>query len=108
MKKRGKKLFKASLASSFSEKARGLMFSRKAFPILFEFSREGTWENSIHSFFCPRFDAVFLDKQKRVVSVEKNIRPFRFFIVSEKPCKFLLELPPGWGGKFVKGEKIGF
>ena len=84
------------------------MFSKKAFPLLFEFSGEGTWQNSIHSFFCPRFDAVFLDSQKRVVSVEKNIRPFRCFIVSEKPCRFLLELPPGWGSKFVKGERIGF
>lgn len=106
VKKSGRLLWKALLARSFAEKTAGLMFKKKAFPLLFEFGSPGTKRNAIHSFFCPQFDAVFLDSQKRVVFILKNTRPFLLFLYPPFPSQFLLELPPGEAAKVRKGEKL--
>ncbi len=104
--KNGRVLWKAFHARTFFQKAKGLMFSPKAFPLLLELDSQGTTRNSIHSFFCPVFDAVFLDERKRVVCIFKNIRPFKPFLSSPKPAKFLVELPPGESRKVELGDRL--
>jgi uncharacterized membrane protein (UPF0127 family) len=67
-------------------------------PLLFDFGRSARSANSIHSFFCPAFDAVFLDAGKRVTQIE-TIRPNGFFVPA-RPSRFLIELPAGAAEKF--------
>jgi len=106
VKKNGRRLWNAFAAGRFAEKTIGLMFKNKAFPLLFEFDSQGTFRNAIHSLFCPPFDAVFLNSEKRVVFILKNVGPFKPFLRSPKPNKFLLELPPGEARKLRVGEKL--
>ena len=80
---------------SLFEKMRGLMFSsRVKQPLLFVFSREATAENSIHSFFCPHFDAIFMDSDGVVVGAVE-VHSTKPFICPSKPFKFLIETFPG-------------
>jgi len=101
-------LLEARIASGF-EKVFGIMFSRARFvPLVIEFGVEVRALNAIHSFFCPEFDAVFLDARKRVVDVKPRVKPFTFSVVSRELCKFVLELPAGCTRRFGlrKGLKL--
>lgn len=97
---------------SFLSKVRGLMFRRKSWfdhYLLFKFKRESKFFSAIHSFFVFfRFDAVFLNKDKKIVDIKKNIRPFKISIVPDEPSKFLLEMPAGKTDKedLEIGQKI--
>lgn len=106
VKKGSRVLWKARLMSTFGERASGLMFKRQAVPLVFEFERESVSANAIHSLFCPVFDAVFLDKRKRVVSVFREIGSFKLFITPSKPSLYLIELPPGESKKVRVGDKL--
>ncbi len=98
--RKGKRmLFKAKLADSSFEKTRGIMFSSARFePLLFDFGRLARAANSVHSLFCPAFDAVYLDERKRVTQCAA-IAPWRFF-ASNAPSRFLIELPAGAAKRF--------
>ncbi len=80
----------------------GLMF-RKRFtkPLLFT----GNGAIAIHSLFCPVFDAVFLDRNRRIVKL-LTVKPWTP-LVSTKAF-FLFECPPGTIAKFTlkKGDKL--
>ena len=60
------------------------------------------------SFFCPVFDAVFLDSKRKVVEIRSKIRPFVFYIAPGKAYLYVLELPPGWGLRVKVGETLEF
>ena len=72
----------------------GLMF-RATFstPLLFN----GNDRIVIHSFFCPEFDAVFLNKQRRIVKLVK-VKPWTPKIAAS--AVFLFECPAGTIEKF--------
>ncbi len=99
---------------SFLSKVRGLMFRRKSkfdYCLLFKFKRESKFFSAIHSFFVLfRFDAVFLDEDKEIVDIKRNIRPFNPCIMPGKPSKFLLEMPAGKADEedLEVGDKIDF
>ncbi len=97
--KRGKKnsfLWKARVFTSHAELAAGIMKSPPDFqPALFIFPNSSRWRNSIHSFFCPKFDAVFLDEEFEVVDVISQIQPFQLLVIPRQRAKYLLELPAG-------------
>ncbi|MBI3588593.1 DUF192 domain-containing protein [Candidatus Micrarchaeota archaeon] len=107
----GKAVFpKCEVMDSPLKRARGLMFSRKvALPLFFEFESSGRRRNSIHSVFCPPFDAIFLNERMRVVDIRINVRPYTSIIVPSVACKFLIEAPAfsAKGKKIVLGEKLG-
>ncbi|MEM0475829.1 MAG: DUF192 domain-containing protein [Candidatus Norongarragalinales archaeon] len=108
-KRSGRKSFKAKLAESLFSKAKGIMFAAPTFtPLLFDFGREARLSNAIHSFFCPAFDAVFLDSQKRVTQTTV-VRPWRF-LVPATPSRFLIELPLGEAKRLglKKGLKLAW
>ena len=89
------------------KKFRGLMFRRKhEKPLLFVFSRPGTFRNSIHSLFVffP-FDAVWLDEDYRIVQVDR-VRPFSLNVRPRKPAKYLLEMPAGAASGARIGERV--
>jgi len=81
------------LADSSFSRARGLLFRQRPIPILFLFREEGI--HSIHSFLLPfRFDAIYLDREKRVVEVFQSIRPFSL-VTPRRKALYLIELPDG-------------
>jgi uncharacterized membrane protein (UPF0127 family) len=85
------------LMDSPKKRFRGLML-RKEFdkPLVFVFSSQGRYSNSIHSLFCRvEFDAVFLDSKKKVVEVIEKIKPFKLLIVPKRECNYLIEFPAG-------------
>jgi uncharacterized membrane protein (UPF0127 family) len=78
------------LCKSALSKAVGLMFSRKR-NLLFEFDKEQ--RIPLHNFFVffP-INLVFMDKNKRIIEIKKNFKPFTFYTSKEK-AKYLLETP---------------
>ena len=72
-------------------KALGLMFSKKSKKIIFVFDKEKII--SLHMFFVfYPIDVLFLNKNKKVVQIKENFRPFRIMI-AKKPAKYIIELP---------------
>tara|TARA_Y100000034_G_C6616489_1_gene268622 strand:+ start:61 stop:396 length:336 start_codon:yes stop_codon:yes gene_type:complete len=74
------------------EKFSGLMFKSResASALLFDFGKNKM--RSIHSFFCPEFVAIWLDKENKVVEVSK-ISPWRFSIMPSGVFSKLIEIP---------------
>ena len=93
------------------KKFRGLMFRKKCDTVLiFPLDHESRLEASIHSFFCPRFDVAFVDKQKKIVDLRENVRPWVPNITPKKASSFVVEMPPGTvkKQKLSIGKKLDF
>lgn len=98
---------RAKLASSFWSRFWGLMFRRRL--------SEGdglllTKSSSIHSFFMFfRFDAIYLDREDRVVKVVHAMRPW-WASLGGKGAKDTLELPAGTAARTgtVAGDTLAF
>ena len=72
-------------------KALGLMFSRKPKTLIFVFNKEKII--SLHMFFVfYPIDVLFLNKNKKIVQLKENFKPFRI-IIPKKPAKYIIELP---------------
>ncbi|MBT4540111.1 DUF192 domain-containing protein [Candidatus Woesearchaeota archaeon] len=80
------------LCNTFFSKAKGLMFSRKKNfrNLIFVFDKEKKIGLHMWFVFFP-IDVVLLDKDKRVVEIKGNLRPFRLFN-SKNKAKYVLEL----------------
>ncbi len=80
---------------SFFSKLKGLMFSRKLKDscLLFVFPNER--KITLHMFFVffP-IDVLFLNKNKEIVDLKQNFKPFTVY-TSKKPAKYVLEMPLG-------------
>jgi len=87
---KGKKIeINAGECKTLFQKFRGLMFRKSPFPLLFYFNK--TTRESIHSFFCKPFYAIwFLDNN---IVDEKFIKPWVFWIQPKKKFNKLLEIP---------------
>ncbi len=75
-------------------KALGLMFKRDVdHALLMDF--EKTRKNiTLHSFFVFfKFHCVFLDEEKNIVEIEKEVVPFTMGISTEKRARYVLEIP---------------
>ena len=71
-------------------KAIGLMFSRKK-NLLFVLGKEQ--RVPLHNFFVfYPINLVFLDKNKKVIEIKKNFKPFTLY-TSKKKASYLLETP---------------
>jgi len=78
---------------SLVSKAIGLMFSMNPKNLIFIFKKEKIVP--LHMFFVIfPIDVLFLDKNKTVVEVKENLRPFGFYRPKNK-SKFIIELPKG-------------
>jgi hypothetical protein len=99
-KTKAKKIInKVKLADSFFKKFKGLMLESKQkfdYALIFEFAEQGTARNAIHMLFVffP-IDAVYLDENRKVVDIARNLKPFALFYAPKKPAKYLIELPKG-------------
>lgn len=74
-------------------KARGLMFRKRPIPLVFEFRKEKI--NALHMMFVffP-IDIIFLDKDKKIVELKQNLRPFSFYNPKNK-SRYVIELEKG-------------
>ena len=105
-----KLLWLCRLLTTRSELTQGIMHSPNEFtPCLFVFPIAARWRNAIHSFFCPPFDAIFVDEDFRVIEA-LQVAPNNLLVVPRSKAKYLLELPAGQANrKSVKiGEKLKF
>jgi len=92
------------LATGLS-KLKGIMFKPRQFrPLLFDFGKERRFGNSIHSLFCPEFEAVFLDKDKVVIETH-FVAPFKLIVFPSKPFRYLIEIPTHTKALF-NGQKL--
>jgi len=82
-------IFDVEVCDSILSRARGLMFRKNPKPLLFIFKKPT--KQSIHSFFCKPFKAIWLH-ENRIIE-EKTVKPFCFSIKSKKPYTKLLEIP---------------
>lgn len=83
-----KKSIDVEVCDNFIKKSVGLMFKKNSQPLLFVEDKEKII--SIHSFFCKPFEAIWLDKNKKVTKkvIVKKWLPY----ISGKG-KYLLEIP---------------
>jgi len=87
------KLQNYELADTLLLRAKGIMFRKRITrPMLFVFP--ALERVSIHSFFCPVFDAVFLNRAKKVSETYERILPGRM-ITPKSPAAYLVEFPAG-------------
>ena len=70
-------------------KARGLMFSKRK-NIMFVFDKEQIISLHMWFVFFP-IDVIFLDKNRKVVEIKENFRPFTFY-KSKKKAKYVIEI----------------
>ncbi len=79
-------------------KARGLMFTRqkKDFGLIFIFPEEDRVNTTATMFFMfYQIDILWLDKNKRIVDLKKNAKPFTISIIPKKKAMYVIELPAG-------------
>jgi uncharacterized membrane protein (UPF0127 family) len=77
------------ICRSWFSKAKGLMFSKKK-NLIFVFNKEK--KIGLHMFFVFfQIDILFLDKNKRIIEIKKNFRPFSFY-TSKNKVKYVVEL----------------
>ena len=98
---------KTFLAKTHWQKMKGLMFEdakKFDYGLIFCLPRESIANSTIHMLFVffP-IDLVYLNKNKKVVDIAKNILPFSLGYAPKKPSKYFVELPAGKS----KGIKIG-
>ena len=74
-------------------KAIGLMFSMNPKNLVFFFKKEEIVPLHMLFVIFP-IDVLFLDKNKKVVELKENFRPFTFYTPKAK-AKYVIELPKG-------------
>ena len=91
---------------NFLEKGLGLMLFRKN--LLFNFKKPSNY--AMHSFFCPKFYAVWTDDKFNVIEIQL-VKPWRFSVKPKKSFSNLIEIPVKeknkWILKFLVGSAKG-
>lgn len=89
------------ICNDIISKAFGLMFSKPK-PLILIFKREKIIPLHMLFVFYP-IDVLFLDKEKRVVEIKENLKPFSFY-TPKKKAMYAVELPSG----SIKSSKTKF
>lgn len=79
------------------------MFQKKKTIILDLGSVQEVYLHMLFVFY--QIDMVFLNKEKKVIEIKKNVKPFTPLIKSPK-CSYILESPEI--GKYSLGDKLQF
>ena len=97
----------AKLCKSIFSIALGLMFSKPR-PLIFIFEKEKIVPLHMFFVFYP-IDILFLDKNKIVIEIKENFRPFGLYTPKNK-ATYVIELPKGAikSPKTEIGDKIEF
>ncbi|MBD3318831.1 hypothetical protein GF342_02890 [Candidatus Woesearchaeota archaeon] len=79
------------ICDTLLSRIRGQMFRKKPVTCVLSFPKEG--HISLHTWFCRyALDMYFLDAKKKVVSIQKKVRPWRF---CSGHGKYVVEVPAG-------------
>ncbi|MAF35711.1 hypothetical protein CL622_01165 [archaeon] len=101
----------ASYAKTFFQRLRGYMFRRirAGSGLIFVLNKKSILHSSIHMLFVfGKLDVLWLDKQKRVITIRRNMRPFIDRGQSQKPAKYIVELPTGIESKIKENMTLKF
>lgn len=101
---------KVLFASTHWAKLKGLMFESKErfdYALVFLLPKESVMQATIHMVFVffP-IDVVYLDRNKKVVDIMKNLQPFTPSYAPKKPSKFFIELPVGKSRGIDLGDEL--
>ena len=101
---------KVKYCGTFFSRLKGLMFSRrlkKGEALILEAVHENVLETTIHMFFVffP-IDVIWLNKNKKVVDIKRNVKPFMLWISPRDKAKYIIELPKGITKSIKIGDKI--
>ena len=109
MIKRGQEIISKEeiVCKTIRSQARGLMFRRKKHNLIMTFPKER--KISLHMFFVfYPIDVLVLDKDKKVIEIKENFKPFTFWTAKQKG-KYLIELgKEGSKKKINLGEHLSF
>ena len=90
----------------------GLMFRKsvpKSYAMVFTMRRDN--REGIHMLFM-RFhiDIAFLDKDKRIIDIRQNLKPWTGLAFSHKPFRYAIELPAGAAARasLKLGERLNW
>jgi len=103
---------RVKFAEGFLGKFKGLMLEKRQnfdYALVFDFEGEKKTGASIHMMFVffP-IDAVYLNKEKKVVDIAMSLKPFAINYTPRKKSAFLLELPEGYAKGISIGDKISW
>ena len=98
----------AAICKNIIAKSLGLMFALKPKPLIFIFKKEKIIPLHMLFVFYP-IDVLFLNKNKVVVEIKENLKPFSFYTPKNK-SQYIIELPQGTikKTKMALGNKIQF
>lgn len=82
-------VIEAEVCNNILSRARGLMFRKNSAPLLFIFNKPTI--QSIHSFFCKPFKAIWINKD-RIID-EKIVKPFSLSVKPKGEFTHLVEIP---------------
>ena len=99
---------KAKMCKSMFCKALGLMFRSKKpdYGLVFIFNKELRADLHMLFVFFP-IDVLFLDKDKKVVDIKKDFKPFSYYAPKAK-AMFVIEMPVGVLKNTRVGDRIVF
>ena len=81
---------KAKIYKNIFSKALGLMFSKQK-TLIFIFKKEKIIPLHMLFVFYP-IDVIFLNKDRKIVEIKENLKPFTFYTPKNK-AKYVIELP---------------
>ncbi|MFH1256452.1 MAG: DUF192 domain-containing protein [Candidatus Diapherotrites archaeon] len=101
---------KVRIANDHWKRMQGLMFEKFEnfnYALVFELERETVAGAAIHMLFVffP-IDVVYLDREKRVVDIALNLKPFSLGYSPKKAANYFIELPAGKGKEVKIGEQL--
>src|SRR3989344_6251662 len=96
----------ARLYKSVIMQSLGLIGRTKAVPLIFDLKKEK--QQSIHMgfVFCS-IDVLFLNKNKKIVEIKKNLKSFRMYFQKEK-AQYIVELPARSASQSRIGHTVSF
>ncbi len=93
------------IKNSLFSQAIGLMFRKKQTNALFNFYIEKNWNITTFFMLFP-IDILFLNKDKQVTKISRNVRPWK--PKTRGYAKYVIELPAGKAFNTEKGDRISF
>ena len=110
LKHKKKTIAKIRVYNTILGKAKGLMFApplQKKQGIILASSKEDLFGIHMLFVFFP-IDVVWLNKQKKVIHIVRNIKPFTLSVQPPKKAQFIVELPKNASVNIKQGDKLEF
>jgi uncharacterized membrane protein (UPF0127 family) len=87
-------------------KARGMMFRKTPKSMIFAFRKEKIVPLHMMFVFFP-IDVLFIDKDKRIVEIKRDFRPFGYYS-PEREAQYVVEMAAGMADGCDVGDVVSF